>query len=202
MDMPMQSAENSDSDDSCFFELDVFINPAENTKGLHLFQYPLRPKDRPYSDGGNNFSSATICVHKQDTAPKHVIQESNDHSKNEIPKPDKTDFRLTFNLKTETKEKGKVSNYDSNAVDHRITSFSVESESVPHQSGIGPNYFIGSLESKGLILSKIENFDQFRPSFQHVNEEKMQRTIKQNLKTGFGQQADQKEAKTKQWSTI
>ena len=53
------------SDDEVFFELDLFINPQANCSGLHLFQYPLRPADRPYTDGGNTLLGVSIHQPKE-----------------------------------------------------------------------------------------------------------------------------------------
>ena len=45
---------NSDSEDVCLMELDVYVdNDSQKIDDLFLFQYLLRHKDRPYGDGGN-----------------------------------------------------------------------------------------------------------------------------------------------------
>jgi len=88
-------------------------------------------------------------------------------------------FKLSFGLNTKESEGTLLSNYDSNAVNNRITHFSVESEQVPATKAgemtLTPNYFVGALDNQKLVLTKLSNFHQFRPSFKHVDEERMQR---------------------------
>ena len=119
----------SDSDSDCYMELDVFAANTQASQGLHLFQYPLRHKERPYQDKNN--SLAKVFVQSQPNADKASTERQS--------------FKLQYDLKTEAKD-GKIANYDINAMDHRISSFSLQSESVPAtREGIDPNYFIGQI---------------------------------------------------------
>ena len=79
---------NSDlsSDDEVFFELDVVLNPQTGPGELNLFQYPLRPADRPYSDGGNTLKGAAISV---------PVETDTKFSSEQIPEKN---LKLTFEL--------------------------------------------------------------------------------------------------------
>ena len=57
MEADNQHIDISDEDE-CFLELDVYVkNTGDN---LHLFQYPLRPSDRPYGDGNNHLKDVSV----------------------------------------------------------------------------------------------------------------------------------------------
>ena len=56
-----------------------------------------------------------------------------------------------------------------------------------------PKYFVGAVDSGKVILTQINNFQQLRPSFKHVDTEKEMRVIRAGLKQGFGQENKEEE---------
>ena len=65
---------------------------------------------------------------KEQSKHVNVFQKEEESEVNEASK--NHNFKLCFDLQTEA-AKGKLTNYDVNAVNHRITQFAVESERVP-----------------------------------------------------------------------
>lgn len=80
-------------------------------------------------------------------------------------------------------------NYDSNAVEHRVRQHSLKTEIVDTcgtavdstftsiEVAVQPNYAIGVFEDNKLMLTPLSRFQQVRPSFDHVDEERTRRTI-------------------------
>lgn len=62
----------AESDDECLHEIDVVMGLPDQSTELYLFQYPLRPSNRPYGDGGNNLIKVMKSEAKVgDSAAKH-----------------------------------------------------------------------------------------------------------------------------------
>mmetsp|Transcript_33352 Transcript_33352/g.51123 ORF Transcript_33352/g.51123 Transcript_33352/m.51123 type:complete len:213 (+) Transcript_33352:311-949(+) len=79
-------------------------------------------------------------------------------------------------------------NYNSIERDHKISTHQIQSDKIRQRAGfenLKPNYFIGSLQQKpsegpAFVLTPLNNFHQFRPGFDYVDEEKASRSIKKS----------------------
>ena len=111
---------SDEDDDECLFELDVYVNGNNKAEeDLFVFQYPLRKKDRPYGDAGNQLLKIERSV-----PPKNESINENFKGMEDITDFCKSEpisnFRLTYQLNKGSTKPGGISNYDENAVDHRI----------------------------------------------------------------------------------
>ena len=162
----------TDSDDECLMELDVYVdNDSKKNEDLFLFQYLLRHKDRPYGDGGNQMTKVERSVpnstppHQEigNYDPSSDLKELGDISQSNLKESKRlkeiSNFRLTYEMNQgNEKDKTKKPNYDSNAVDHRMTKFQLKSEKVIQNESLKPNYFIGNVKDDRVVLTPINNF--------------------------------------------
>lgn len=92
---------SEDPDDECTMELPVYINCSqESSDQLHMFQYPLRPNDRPYGDQGDLVRIEHNTFENLQLGKQQKIQIDN--------------FRLTYELQEDQ-------NYNANAAQHRVS---------------------------------------------------------------------------------
>ena len=147
---------------------------------LHLLQYPTRPSFRPYGDQGVLAAAEMAIVSKQ------VVDEKQDKSAFELLKPkvvqEEANLRFHFDLDV-------TENFDSNAVEHRIRRHVLESQIVDTcgtavdstfasvEVAVQPNYAIGVFQGQKLMITPLKKFQQVRPNFAHVDEERKKRTI-------------------------
>ena len=103
----------NESDDECLFELDVYINGDKQIEeDLFVFQYPMRKKDRPYGDAGNQLLKIERSI-----PPKKDQNQINENLKGmeELTGANNdqiSNFRLTYELNQGNDKNGTVSNYD------------------------------------------------------------------------------------------
>ena len=73
---------NSDTEDECLMELDVYVdNDSQKINDLFLFQYLLRHKDRPYGDGGNNMVKVERSVPTDAPANETAVYDPSNYLK-------------------------------------------------------------------------------------------------------------------------
>ena len=156
-------------------EFDVYLS-GKLKDDLHLFQYPLRPNYRSYGDQGS--------LYKVEMATQQIeIKSALNDEKIKQTSVEFDSLKMHYKLNTVS------SNYDVNAVDHRVIIISVifslqihthylESQKVDNTSQVQPNYCVCVLTSDGkLMMTPLTSFHQVRPSFDHVDKEKLSRTV-------------------------
>lgn len=88
----------------------------KDNEGLFLFQYPLRPANRPYGDHGD-LSKVEFSFGNQDSDPSNQqMSEDPDHKSASAIQS----FKMTYDLKG-TQEDEDFKNYDPDTKDNRVS---------------------------------------------------------------------------------
>eukprot|EP00347_Sterkiella_histriomuscorum_P010732 403375132 len=157
-----------DDQDEVLAEFDVCL-AGKLKNNIHLLQYPLRPNYRQYGDQGNIFKME-VGLTLQSQLPTSAGQNAKQREVQSAQFDE--NFKLHYKLNKDSQ------NYDSNAVDHRISSHCLESQRVDYDSQeVYPNYCIGVLKEGKFLLTPLTSFHQMRPSFEHVDKERQMRLI-------------------------